>query len=144
MAFDAAQYCEARLEPPTFIWKGRRFVGRILSADEWVLLHAHRDEEQRRAAAAAGEGDLSDASVERTVRDALRSARGFARSCVTSWFPAPWYLRPLSWLWPGLFHPAWRAFSSMPSAAQVEAIKDFSESQRKANPESQPQGTKSR
>lgn len=150
--FDADQYCAAHHEPPAFQWKGRRFVGRILSAEEWVRLHSQQADVLRaneRRAAVEADRDLAATknvrgeTVDRVVRRAFRVANRFTRSCITSWFPAPWYLRPIAWLLPGLFHPAWRAFQQMPGAVQVEAVMDFSESQRRATPTvSQPPGTK--
>lgn len=143
MAFDADLFVEAHVEPPAFTWKARRFVGRILSADEWVRLHATNLKARADVAVVEGRmkesGDTSE--VDRVVRTALHAAKTFSRDCITSWFPAPWYLRPLAAVWPGLFHPAWRAFRSMPPIAQEKAIADFSESQRRAMPESRPNGT---
>lgn len=147
--FDADQYCAAHHEPPAFTWKGRRFVGRILSAEEWVMLHAQREDVTRRNVGRAEKeidrdqrrGDLREETTERVVRRALRVGERFTRRCIVSWFPVPWYRRPLASLWPALFHPPWRAFRQMPPKVQVEAVKDFSESQRNAMPESQPPGT---
>lgn len=145
MAFDAQSYAEAHHEPPRFRWGGRWYVGRILSAQEWVLLHARRDQDQVRVGATAAqraEGDkepgFSARTVEQVVKATLAVAERFTRDCICSWFPAPWYLR-----WLGAWaNPAWRAFRQMPAAVQVEAVKDFSESQRNAMPkESQPPGT---
>lgn len=145
MAFDADEYVEAHHHPPAFRWKGRRYVGRILSAAEWVRLHAQRDQAQSarvgRAARAVEGDELTDAAMGTVVEEALRAAERFTRDMIMSWFPVPWYRRPLAWLMPGLFHPAWRAFRQMPPRVQVEAVKDFSESQRHALPQSQPPGT---
>jgi hypothetical protein len=150
VAFDADQYIEA-LRPPSFKFRGRTYVGRVLSADEWILLQARRDREEvgraaARKKAANAKNDktkdgFSEATVERIVRETIGAARKFARACIVSWFPAPWWIRPFAWLLPDVFHPAWRAFRELPDSAQVEAVKDFSESQRKAMPTSQPPGT---
>lgn len=125
MAFNADAWLEAN-RPPSFTARGRTYYGRILSVEEWVRLHGLS-------------ALMSDSPTVSGTRFVLRRA-------IASWFPAPWYLRPLAFFAPGWFNPAYRAFRRLPDKAQQEMLADFSESQRRAMPRfgaarSQPPGT---
>lgn len=92
----------AALEPPSFVYEGRTYVGRVLSVEQWMAAHTERD----------------------AIGESAEAARAFAARLVAAWFPRRWYH------WRG--HPAWRAFARMPQLAQLAALRSFSEAQRRA------------
>lgn len=125
MAFNADAWLEAN-RPPEFTSGGRTYRGRILSTEEWLELHGWK-------------AVLSE-------QPTMIGTRYLLRKAITSWFPAPWWLRPLAFFAPGWFNPAYRAFRRLPDKAQQDMLADFSESQRNAMPplggaRGQPPGT---
>lgn len=127
MAFNADAWVEATT-PPEFQVRRRRFVGRILSADEWFRLHANKN----KVLAGVEAAKVSPAGHD--SRAILRDVRNTTRDFIASWFPAPWYARPVVWVFGNGWNPAWRCFKRLPEKVQLEAIKDFCECQRNAMP----------
>lgn len=127
MAFNADAYVES-LTPPEFLFRRRRFVGRILSVAEWLRLHTkHTDVLAGLDAARRGDANAPNAAT--VARNITSSSRDY----IASWFPADrWYWRVLVALFGNTLNPAWRAFRQLPETVQVEAVKDFSECQRNA------------
>lgn len=109
MAFDSDAYVAA-LEPPALKAGGRVFRGRLLSVPQWLAIH------ERKAQMQDGEP-----TFEQTLE--------FMTDTVRMMFPKKWYR---------LYNPAIAAFSNMPYKAQLAALEDFCESQRKAMPSQPP------
>lgn len=109
MAFDAKAHAAA-LEPPAFVAPdGRTHVGRILSTEEVIRLHAVQEQLK--------------GNTDPTV------TREFVLFAFRLWFPQRWWQRLF-----GLPSAAERAFLRLPEKTQAEAFRDFTRSQRNAMP----------
>ena len=106
--FDSREYLEA-IRPPEFIGSdGARFVGRLLSIDEWQPY-----EERMRA---ASRGELTWPDLQRLLADLTRAffPRGWRAWTARFWRPCWWYVRRL------------------PPLGQLRAVYSFMQSQGKA------------
>lgn len=114
MRFDADAYLKA-LELPVFTAGGRSFTGRLLSFEEWVALEGRLSSWRA--------GALNYAQIKRLLRDLMDAM-----------FPPP----PPPPLWRRLFLREKREGSAadelerLPMPVQLEAIKDFIDSQGNA------------
>lgn len=115
MAFDADAFVAA-LEPPTLTAGGRTYRGRLLSAVQWLRLH----EEKARLTRAAEEATTPAAAAAVEFM-----ARRLTERTVAAFFPRRWWQ---------LRSPALAAYRRLPPAAQLAALADFSECQRRAMP----------
>lgn len=114
MRFDADAYMQA-LEPPVLMAGGQTFTGRLLSFEEWVALDGRLSRWRS--------GALNYAQIKRLIRDLMDAI-----------FPPP----PKPPLWRRLFLREKRegsaadALERLPMPVQLEAIKDFIDSQGNA------------
>lgn len=117
--FDSKQYL-AGLEPPTFIASdGSKFVGRLLSVEEWLPYESRMQQ--------ASLGEMTGIQM-----------RAFIRDLVMVFFPRGWRLWTRRW-----WRPCWWYVRRLPPVGQLRAVHSFMESQREGlGIESPPLGTK--
>lgn len=106
--FDSKQYLES-LEPPVFIAPdGSRFIGRILSIDEWQPFEMRMQ--------MAGRGELTGPQLFKLLRD-----------ITGAFFPRGWRFWSRRW-WRG----CWYHVHRLPPIGQLRAVYSFMLSQRQA------------
>lgn len=109
--FDREEYL-ATLEPPVFTAGGQRFIGQVLSAEEWFPLEARLE----RAAA----GELSRVELLALVRDLTQAM----------FPPDPKPTLRERWRYgPRPRRSVWDVVRRLPFNGQLEAIRSFSEAQ---------------
>lgn len=107
MAFDSQQYMAA-LQPPTFIaLNGRKYVGRILSVDEWQPYQIQMRDAGR------GDGTVDWNKLRKVMYNITKAL-----------FPKPW--------WKFWERGAIYWLRKLPPVGQMRAVWDFMQSQAKA------------